>query len=42
MGEAKLQDIYLTFIKQLQTFLLTKAGKNKFGIAHRTIRHIET
>jgi integrase len=42
MGEAKLQDINLTSIKQLQTFLLTKAGKNKSGIAHRTIRHIET
>ena len=42
MGETKLQDINLTSIKQLQTFLLTKAGKNKSGIAHRTIRHIET
>ena len=42
MGQAKLQEINLTSIKQLQTFLLTKAGKNKSGIAHRTIRHIET
>ena len=41
MAEAKLQDINLTSIKELQTFLLTKAGKNKSGIAHRTIRHIE-
>ena len=37
MGQAKLQEINLTSIKQLQTFLLTKAGKNKSGIAHRTI-----
>ena len=42
MGKAKLQELNLTSIKELQTFLLTNAGKNKSGIVHRTIRRVET